>query len=112
MKTHHATIYLIINTLRPVSILESKRIVSIENGILKQPKIHIPVVFAVTPAIMPLCVCVSAGENVVRGHRESVKNLLEIFEGLLEYLMEEMSEESQNGGWHKLCLWGFVCLCC
>lgn len=37
------------------------------------------------------------GENVVRGHRESVKNLLEIFEGLLEYLMEEMSEESQNG---------------
>ncbi|XP_075903888.1 centrosomal protein of 95 kDa-like isoform X1 [Nelusetta ayraudi] len=37
------------------------------------------------------------GENVVRGHRESMKNLLEIFEGLLEYLMEEMSEESQNG---------------
>lgn len=49
-----------------------------------------------------LSVCVSAGENVVRGHRESVKNLLEIFEGLLEYLMEEMSEESQNEGWHKL----------
>lgn len=59
---------------------------------------------------MPLCVCVSAGENVVRGHRESVKNLLEIFEGLLEYLMEEMSEDSQDGGRHKLCLWGFACV--
>lgn len=69
---------------------------------MKQPKIHISVVFVVNPAMMPSCVCVSAGENVVRGHRESVKNLLEIFEGLLEYLMEEMSEESQNGGGHKL----------
>lgn len=38
----------------------------------------------------------------MRGHRESVKNLLEIFEGLMEYLMEEMSEESQNGGGHQV----------
>ncbi|XP_068582699.1 centrosomal protein of 95 kDa-like isoform X3 [Cebidichthys violaceus] len=37
------------------------------------------------------------GENVVRGDKESVKNLLEIFDGLLEYLKEEISEESQNG---------------
>ncbi|CAJ1053678.1 centrosomal protein of 95 kDa-like isoform X1 [Xyrichtys novacula] len=37
------------------------------------------------------------GENIVRGDRESVKNLLEIFDGLLEYLKEEISEESQNG---------------
>ncbi|XP_042341245.1 centrosomal protein of 95 kDa-like [Plectropomus leopardus] len=37
------------------------------------------------------------GENVVRGDRESIKNLLEIFDGLLEYLKEEISEESQNG---------------
>lgn len=36
------------------------------------------------------------GENVVRGHKESIKNLLEIFDGLLEYLNEEISEESQN----------------
>ncbi|XP_026158832.1 centrosomal protein of 95 kDa isoform X2 [Mastacembelus armatus] len=36
------------------------------------------------------------GENIVRGNRESVKNLLEIFDGLLEYLNEEISEESQN----------------
>ncbi|XP_042287428.1 centrosomal protein of 95 kDa-like [Thunnus maccoyii] len=36
------------------------------------------------------------GENVVRGNKESVKNLLEIFDGLLEYLNEEISEESQN----------------
>ncbi|XP_060920379.1 centrosomal protein of 95 kDa-like isoform X2 [Labrus mixtus] len=36
------------------------------------------------------------GENVVRGDRESIKNLLEIFDGLLEYLKEEISEESQN----------------
>lgn len=55
----------------------------------------------VTPAVTPLLICAFEGENVVRGHRESVKNLLEIFEGLLEYLMEEMSEESQNGGLHK-----------
>ncbi|XP_032388698.1 centrosomal protein of 95 kDa isoform X1 [Etheostoma spectabile] len=37
------------------------------------------------------------GENVVRGDEESIKNLLEIFDGLLEYLKEEISEESQNG---------------
>ncbi|KAM7393961.1 hypothetical protein PAMP_020794 [Pampus punctatissimus] len=37
------------------------------------------------------------GENVVRGDKESIKNLLEIFDGLLEYLNEEISEESQNG---------------
>ncbi len=42
--------------------------------------------------------CVFAGENVVRGDKESIKNLLEIFDGLLEYLKEEISEESQNGG--------------
>ncbi|XP_070683830.1 centrosomal protein of 95 kDa-like isoform X2 [Pempheris klunzingeri] len=36
------------------------------------------------------------GENVVRGDDESIKNLLEIFDGLLEYLKEEISEESQN----------------
>lgn len=41
--------------------------------------------------------CVFAGENVVRGDKESIKNLLEIFDGLLEYLKEEISEESQNG---------------
>ena len=38
------------------------------------------------------------GENVVIGDRESIKNLLEIFDGLLEYLNEEISEDSQNGG--------------
>lgn len=37
-----------------------------------------------------------AGENVVIGDKESIGNLLEIFDGLLEYLNEEM--ESQNGG--------------
>lgn len=37
------------------------------------------------------------GENVVRGDKESIKNLLEIFDGLLEYLNEEISAESQNG---------------
>ncbi|KAK7929879.1 hypothetical protein WMY93_006274 [Mugilogobius chulae] len=36
------------------------------------------------------------GENVVRGHNESIKNLVEIFDGLLEYLNEDTSEESQN----------------
>uniref|UniRef100_A0A7N6BBX7 DUF5745 domain-containing protein n=1 Tax=Anabas testudineus TaxID=64144 RepID=A0A7N6BBX7_ANATE len=36
------------------------------------------------------------GENVVIGDKESIGNLLEIFDGLLEYLNEEM--ESQNGG--------------
>uniref|UniRef100_A0A8C3GCS5 Centrosomal protein 95 n=1 Tax=Cyclopterus lumpus TaxID=8103 RepID=A0A8C3GCS5_CYCLU len=38
------------------------------------------------------------GENVVSGDKESISNLLEIFDGLLEYLKEEISEESQNGG--------------
>lgn len=36
-----------------------------------------------------------AGENVVRGDKESIKNLLEIFDGLVEYLNEEINEESQ-----------------
>lgn len=34
----------------------------------------------------------------MKGERESVRNLLEIFDGLLEYLTEEASESSQNGG--------------
>ncbi|XP_028273284.1 centrosomal protein of 95 kDa-like isoform X2 [Parambassis ranga] len=37
------------------------------------------------------------GENVVRGDKESIKNLLEIFDGLLEYLNEEITEDLQNG---------------
>ncbi|NXA23407.1 CEP95 protein, partial [Ibidorhyncha struthersii] len=36
------------------------------------------------------------GENIVKGERESIRNLLEIFDGLLEYLTEEASESSQN----------------
>ncbi|XP_030638125.1 centrosomal protein of 95 kDa [Chanos chanos] len=40
------------------------------------------------------------GENIVRGDKDSIKNLLEIFDGLLEYLTEQISEEEelQNGG--------------
>ncbi|XP_008420240.1 centrosomal protein of 95 kDa isoform X2 [Poecilia reticulata] len=41
------------------------------------------------------------GENVVSGDKESIKNLLEIFDGLLEYLNEELNEETQNGGTHE-----------
>ncbi|XP_061085285.1 centrosomal protein of 95 kDa-like isoform X2 [Conger conger] len=33
------------------------------------------------------------GENVVTGDKESIKNLLEIFDGLLEYLTEQIYEE-------------------
>ncbi|CAN9510151.1 unnamed protein product [Ophioblennius macclurei] len=36
------------------------------------------------------------GENVVRGDKESIKNLVEIFDGLLEYLNEEMNEEAED----------------
>uniref|UniRef100_A0A8C6K2V2 DUF5745 domain-containing protein n=1 Tax=Melopsittacus undulatus TaxID=13146 RepID=A0A8C6K2V2_MELUD len=36
------------------------------------------------------------GENIVKGQKESIRNLLEIFDGLLEYLTEEDSE-SQDG---------------
>lgn len=39
-----------------------------------------------------------SGENVVRGDKESVKNLLEIFDGLLEYLNEEINDGSPNSG--------------
>lgn len=42
-----------------------------------------------------------AGENVARGDKESIKNLLEIFDGLLEYLKEEISSDSQNG-WGRI----------
>ncbi|MGH0172084.1 UNVERIFIED_CONTAM: hypothetical protein FKN15_062360 [Acipenser sinensis] len=38
------------------------------------------------------------GENIVRGNKESIKNLLDIFEGLLEYLTEEISETSSQSG--------------
>lgn len=35
----------------------------------------------------------------MKGEKESIRNLLEIFDGLLEYLTEEASESaSQNGG--------------
>ncbi|XP_041491596.1 centrosomal protein of 95 kDa isoform X2 [Microtus oregoni] len=36
------------------------------------------------------------GENIVKGDKESIKNLLEIFDGLLEYLTEHISETSYN----------------
>ncbi|XP_008839825.1 centrosomal protein of 95 kDa isoform X6 [Nannospalax galili] len=38
------------------------------------------------------------GENIVKGDKESIKNLLEIFDGLLEYLTEHISETSLNKG--------------
>ncbi|KAM4031597.1 centrosomal protein of 95 kDa isoform 2-T2 [Anomaloglossus baeobatrachus] len=38
------------------------------------------------------------GENVVRRDPESIKNLLEIFDGLLEYLTEQISEASSQNG--------------
>lgn len=47
------------------------------------------------------------GENVIRGDNDSIKNLLEIFDGLLEYLKEEIIEESNNGG-SQLCHSPFV----
>ncbi|XP_061888721.1 centrosomal protein of 95 kDa-like isoform X2 [Entelurus aequoreus] len=36
------------------------------------------------------------GENIIQGDQESIKNLLDIFDGLLEYLSEEISESSHN----------------
>ncbi|XP_043097878.1 centrosomal protein of 95 kDa-like isoform X2 [Puntigrus tetrazona] len=33
------------------------------------------------------------GENIVRGEKESIRNLLEIFDGLLDYLVEQQSDE-------------------
>lgn len=53
------------------------------------------------------------GENIVRGEKDSIRNLLEIFDGLLEYLTEQLSEEEEipNGGEHFSFLlflrWGF-----
>uniref|UniRef100_A0A4X2L8D9 Centrosomal protein 95 n=1 Tax=Vombatus ursinus TaxID=29139 RepID=A0A4X2L8D9_VOMUR len=38
------------------------------------------------------------GENIVRGNKESIKNLLEIFDGLLEYLTEYSEASSQERG--------------
>lgn len=32
----------------------------------------------------------------VKGNKESIKNLLEIFDGLLDYLTEHVSESSHN----------------
>ncbi|XP_054565585.1 centrosomal protein of 95 kDa isoform X4 [Eptesicus fuscus] len=36
------------------------------------------------------------GENIMKGDKESIKNLLEIFDGLLEYLTEHISEASHE----------------
>ncbi|XP_054989862.1 centrosomal protein of 95 kDa isoform X3 [Sorex araneus] len=36
------------------------------------------------------------GENIVKGDKESIKNLLEILDGLLEYLTEHVSEASHE----------------
>ncbi|XP_058845679.1 centrosomal protein of 95 kDa-like isoform X2 [Acipenser ruthenus] len=38
------------------------------------------------------------GENIVRGNKESIKNLLDIFDGLLEYLTEQISETFSQSG--------------
>lgn len=39
----------------------------------------------------------------MKGEKESIRNLLEIFDGLLEYLTEESSENtSQNGGKYRV----------
>ncbi|NXP46811.1 CEP95 protein, partial [Heliornis fulica] len=37
------------------------------------------------------------GEDIVKGERKSIRNLLEIFDGLLEYLTEVSESSSQNG---------------
>ncbi|NXP33586.1 CEP95 protein, partial [Leiothrix lutea] len=37
------------------------------------------------------------GENIVKGDKESIRNLLEIFDGLLEYLREVSEASSQTG---------------
>ncbi|XP_010124227.1 PREDICTED: centrosomal protein of 95 kDa, partial [Chlamydotis macqueenii] len=37
-------------------------------------------------------------ENIVKGEKESIRNLLEIFDGLLEYLTEAASESSSQNG--------------
>ncbi|XP_026567021.1 centrosomal protein of 95 kDa [Pseudonaja textilis] len=44
------------------------------------------------------------GENIVKGDKESIRNLLEIFDGLLEYLTEEISETAsqQDGGLNQM----------
>lgn len=42
------------------------------------------------------------GENIVRGDKESIRNLLEIFDGLLEYLHQEINADSQNSGKQRL----------
>lgn len=54
-------------------------------------------------------VCMVTGENVIRGDKDSIKNLLEIFDGLLEYLKEELIEESQNGGSHHITFFRVFC---
>ncbi|XP_060108593.1 centrosomal protein of 95 kDa [Heteronotia binoei] len=38
------------------------------------------------------------GENIVKGDRESIRNLLEIFDGLFEYLTEEIGETASEDG--------------
>lgn len=53
-------------------------------------------------------VCILTGENVIRGDNDSIKNLLEIFDGLLEYLKEEIVEESHNGGNQIYCHFPFL----
>ncbi|KAK2857594.1 hypothetical protein Q7C36_005513 [Tachysurus vachellii] len=35
------------------------------------------------------------GENIVKGDKDSIRNLLEIFDGLLEYLTEQLSEDEE-----------------
>uniref|UniRef100_A0A8C5RDS2 DUF5745 domain-containing protein n=1 Tax=Laticauda laticaudata TaxID=8630 RepID=A0A8C5RDS2_LATLA len=54
------------------------------------------------------------GENIVKGDKESIRNLLEIFDGLLEYLTEEISETAsqQDGERNKIrsFLLVFICL--
>lgn len=65
---------------------------------------------------MVQCLPLFVGENIVKGHKDSIRNLLEIFDGLLEYLTEQLSDEEEfpNGGEMLFCsetVFGcFVCL--
>lgn len=51
-----------------------------------------------TDTVYVMSARVFSGENVVRGDKESIRNLLEIFDGLLEYLKEEINGELEAGG--------------
>ena len=79
----------------PTVGLRWKKLFLYSSGIIKNPISHEDrakncqsVIDALASGVLDVDLCHITGNNVVSGDRTSIRNLLEIFAGLLEYFLE------------------------